>query len=257
METTCLYRKPNMPSDLQLPKPMAAVLMVCALVLTLLGWAPRAAAQDASDLQAQALVWARQAAAESLPGRTTALKLEVSVGSLDSRLKLAPCGNVETFLPVGSRLWGKTRVGVRCTDGVARWSVTLPATVKALGPAWVVKSQVASGAVLTREDVMEAHVDWAEETHAVLAEPDAWLGQVATRQLNTGQVLRQGMVKAAQVFQAGAQVKVIAQGPGFQVSGEAQALSAGVLGQLARVKMDNGRVASGTVLDARTVKIEL
>jgi flagella basal body P-ring formation protein FlgA len=30
-----------------------------------------------------------------------------------------------------------------------------------------------------------------------------------------------------------------------------------VIGQQARVRMDNGRVASGTVLDMRTVKIDL
>ncbi|NVO06329.1 MAG: flagella basal body P-ring formation protein FlgA, partial [Rhodoferax sp.] len=69
--------------------------------------------------------------------------------------------------------------------------------------------------------------------------------------------LRQGTVRATQVFQAGSQVRVVAEGVGFQVSADAQALSAGVVGQPARVRMDNGRVASGTVLDARTVKIEL
>jgi flagella basal body P-ring formation protein FlgA len=75
--------------------------------------------------------------------------------------------------------------------------------------------------------------------------------------LTTGQTLRQGMVKPAQVFQAGASVRVVAQGPGFQVSSDAQALSAGVVGQVARVRMDNGRVSSGIVLDMRTVKIDL
>jgi flagella basal body P-ring formation protein FlgA len=56
---------------------------------------------------------------------------------------------------------------------------------------------------------------------------------------------------------AGAQVRLVAQGPGFQVSSDAQALTAGVVGQMARVRLDNGRVTSGMVLDARTVKIEL
>ena len=71
------------------------------------------------------------------------------------------------------------------------------------------------------------------------------------------QVLRQGMVRPTQVFLAGSQVRVVAEGPGFQVSGDAQALSAGVVGQVARVRMENGRIASGMVLDARTVKIDL
>lgn len=91
----------------------------------------------------------------------------------------------------------------------------------------------------------------------MLADRTLWVGQTATRLLSTGQTLRQGMVKPAQVFQAGASVRVLAQGAGFQVSSQAQALSAGVVGQLARVRMENGRVASGVVLDMRTVKIEL
>jgi flagella basal body P-ring formation protein FlgA len=52
-------------------------------------------------------------------------------------------------------------------------------------------------------------------------------------------------------------VRVVAQGAGFQISSEAQALSAGVVGQTARVRMENGKVSTGTVLDMRTVKIDL
>jgi flagella basal body P-ring formation protein FlgA len=70
-------------------------------------------------------------------------------------------------------------------------------------------------------------------------------------------VLREGMVRPAQVFSAGAQVRVVAQGPGFEVTSLAQALSAGVVGQTARVRMDNGRIASGTVVDARTVLLAI
>lgn len=209
------------------------------------------------DYQGIALNWARKAATASLPSAGPALRLEVSVGALDSRLRLAPCGNIEPFLPAGSRLWGKSRVGLRCTDGMTRWNVSMPATVKAFGPAWVVRTPVAVGTSIALPDVVEAEVDWAEDAQPVLVDLGAWNGQVAVRPLATGQTLRQGMVRAPQVFQAGAQVRVLAQGSGFQVTGEAQALSAGVVGQAARVRMDSGRVTSGTVLDARTVKIEL
>jgi flagellar basal body P-ring formation protein FlgA len=209
------------------------------------------------DYQALALNWAKTAAQAAVPAGAQALKLDVSVGALDPRLKLAPCANVEPYVPVGARLWGKNRMAVRCVDGMVRWNVSIPVTVKATGPAWVVKSPVAPGVAITASDVIQAEVDWAEDPAPVLADTSAWEGQVATRTLATGQTLRQGMVKAAQVFQAGAQVRVVAQGPGFQVSGDAQALSAGVIGQLARVRMDNGRIASGVVLDVHTVKIEL
>ena len=209
------------------------------------------------DYRGMALSWARTAAPAAAPMTGTPLKIEVSVGPMDTRLHLAPCGNVEAYLPPGARLWGRSRVGLRCVDGMGRWNVSLPLTVKAMGTAWLIRGQVAAGAVLVQSDAVEAEVDWAEENSPVLPDPASWLGQVATRPLTTGQVLRQNMVKPLQVFQAGAQVRVVTEGEGFQASADALALSAGVVGQMARVRMDNGRIATGTVLDARTVKIEL
>ena len=226
----------------------AGMLLVSAL----------ARAQSAEpDYAAMALKWARSAVVATQGDPATRLRYEVSVGALDSRLKLAPCGNVEMYVPPGSRLWGHGRVGLRCVDGMAKWNVSVPVNVKAFGNAWVVRGQVMAGNPLTQADAVQVEVDWAEDTNPVLADSTAWLGQTATRSLSTGQVLRSGMVRPTQVFQAGTQVRVVAEGPGFQVSSDAQALSAGVVGQVARVRMDNGRVASGTVLDARTVKIEL
>jgi flagella basal body P-ring formation protein FlgA len=226
----------------------AGMLMVSAL----------ARAQSTEpDYAAMALKWARSAVVATQTDPATHLRYEVSVGALDSRLKLAPCGNVEMYVPPGSRLWGHGRVGLRCVDGMAKWNVSVPVNVKAFGNAWVVRGQVMAGNPLTQSDAVQVEVDWAEDTNPVLADATAWLGQTATRSLSTGQVLRSGMVRPTQVFQAGTQVRVVAEGPGFQVSSDAQALSAGVVGQTARVRMDNGRVASGTVLDARTVKIEL
>jgi flagella basal body P-ring formation protein FlgA len=237
--------------------PLIPVSRLAGLLVLMFAFAGSAQAQESFDYRSMALEWARNV----VPGATAAsgasLRMEVSVGSLDSRLKLAPCGNVEPYIPPGVRMWGKTRIGLRCVDGVSRWNVSLPVTVQAFGNAWVMKSQLAPGSVITQADVVQAEVDWAEESSPVLINPNSWVGQIASRPLVTGQTLRQGMVKAAQAFQAGAQVRVVAQGVGFQVTGDAQALSAGVVGQLARVRMENGRVASGTVLDARTVKIDI
>lgn len=201
--------------------------------------------------------WLQTATAAAQNSSPMSLRMEAKVGSLDRRLRLAACANVEPYLPPGARLWGRTRIGLRCVDGLSRWNVSLPVTVNAFGNAWVIKGTVQPGMVLTEDDVVEAEVNWAEEVSQVLRDRALWVGQTATRVLNTGQTLRQGMVKPAQVFQTGAQVRVVAAGPGFQVSGEGQALSAGVVGQIAKVRMENGRISSGVVLDVRTVKIDL
>lgn len=233
------------------------VAVLCLLGVTMVTSLARAQGVPAPDVQSVAQDWLRDATATAQPAGAAALRMEVKLGSLDSRLKLAPCGNVEPYLPPGARLWGRTRVGLRCVDGISRWNVSLPVTVNAYGNAWVVKGQVASGATLTEDDVVEAEVNWADESSPVLRDKALWVGQVATRALMTGQTLRQSMVRPAQVFQAGAQVRVLAQGVGFQVSADGQALSTGVVGQIARVRMENGRVSSGIVVDTKTVKIDL
>jgi flagella basal body P-ring formation protein FlgA len=229
--------------------------LAVAVSVLLLG--AQAHAQQEPDYAAMALKWARSNAAATLPQDAAHLRLEVSVGALDGRLRLAPCGNVEPYMAPGARLWGNSRVSLRCVDGITRWNVSVPVNVKAFGNAWVVRSPVSLGATVTQGDMVLAEVDWAADTNPVLADATLWVGQTAARSLTTGQVMRQGMVRPTQVFQAGTQVRVVATGVGFQVSSDAQALSVGVVGQVARVRMDNGRIASGTVLDARTVKIEL
>jgi flagella basal body P-ring formation protein FlgA len=194
---------------------------------------------------------------QAAPVNGMALRMEVAVGALDPRLQLAPCAKVEPYMPPGTRLWGKSRLGLRCLSGTTRWNVFLPVTVKALGRAWVAKSNVAAGTVLTAADAMEAEVDWAADASPVVANMENWVGQVAARSWVAGQTVRQAMVKPAQVFQAGTQIRVLAQGVGFQVLSDGQAVTAGVVGQPAKVRLDSGRVMSGVVQDARTIIIEM
>jgi len=216
----------------------------------------QAVADPAAELGALTQRWLDDALTRNqAPGAT--LRMEVSVGTLDSRLRLAPCSRVEPYLPAGSRLWGRTRLGLRCVEGSSAWNVFLPVTIKAWGPAWVLTGNVAPGAVLTANDAAQAEVDWAADAAPVLANPEAWLGQTATRQLMAGQALRQSMVKAPSLFKAGAQVRVSAQGPGYAVTSAGQALSAGSVGQTVRVRMDNGRIVSGIVSEDGTVTITL
>jgi len=228
---------------------------VTALVLS---FSAVAQGQDQAALIAQeSQSWIEQAVAQARPSGSAPLRMVVQVGALDSRLALAPCNRIEPYLPVGTRLWGKTRIGLRCMDGASRWNVFLPVQVQAFGQTWVVRSDVPAGTTLGLDDAVLAEADWAQENQSVLADPQMWVGQTATRSLRTGMVLRYGMVKPAQVFQAGAMVRILAQGTGFSVTSGGQALSAGVVGEMARVRVDNGRVVSGLVLDMRTVQVNL
>lgn len=188
-------------------------------------------------------------------GPPSPLRMEVNVGALDERLRLAPCERVEPYLPVGSKLWGRTRLGLRCLAGPTRWNVFLPLTIKAHGPAWVLRGSVAAGAVLSVADAIQAEVDWAAEPSPIVAEPAQWIGQIALYQLQPGQALRQSMLRSPYLFQAGAQVRIAAKGPGYAVVTAGQAMAAGAVGQTVRVKMANGKLVSGLVTENGTVEV--
>ncbi len=237
--------------------PLALLCLVCVWLFAL---AAPAAAQDlVANADTMALTQRWLDAAVRQPGNSDAhaLRLEVSVGHLDLRLRLAPCAEIEPYLPVNTSLWGRTRVGLRCLKGASRWNVFLPVTVKAFGPAWVLRGAVAPGSTIREEDAMEVEVDWASEPSPIVRNAAQWVGKVAAYSLAAGQPLRQAMIRPAQAFAAGASIRVLAQGQGFSVSSDGQALSAGVVGQLARVRTEGGKVVSGTVLDTHTVEIAL
>jgi flagella basal body P-ring formation protein FlgA len=232
-------------------------LVCAAAVLCAVDARAQAEADMLASMATSSQRWLESAVAQVPPVNGQALRMEVSVGALDPRLQLAPCAKVEPYMPPGTRLWGKSRLGLRCVSGSTRWNVSMPVTVKALGRAWVAKSNVPAGTVLTAADAIEAEVDWADDASPVVANRDNWIGQVASRSWVAGQTVRQAMVKPAQVFQAGTQIRVLAQGVGFQVLSDGQAVTAGVVGQPAKVRLDSGRVMSGVVQDARTIVIEM
>lgn len=185
------------------------------------------------------------------------LRPEVIVGQLDSRLRLTACQRIEPYLPPGTRLWGRSRIGLRCLEGPVRWNVFLPVTVKAWGPAWVLKRPVPAGTALVQDDAELAEIDWAEHPASVLADPGLWQGQQAAFALSAGQTLRQNMVRPIPAFAPGTQVRVSTRAGALEVVVTGQALGVGVTGQLVRVRLAGGKVISGTVRDSQTVEVQL
>ena len=231
------------------------------------GLLPSALAQEAglgSGLEAQVRQLALDSlqapavdAAASLPAAASTPRIEISIGQLDPRLRLAPCERVEPYLPEGVRLWGKARIGLRCLQGASKWNVYLPITVKAFGPALVAVGAVAAGNVLAAGDLALAEVDLAEDASPAMANNGLAVGRVLARPLKAGQSLRQSHLKLRQWFAAGDTVNVVAQGAGFSVAGDAQALTNGIEGQPARVRTEGGRVLTGLPVGERRMEMSL
>ena len=184
-------------------------------------------------------------------------RIEVSVGELDSRLRLAPCERTEPHLPDGTRLWGKSRIGVRCVQGPVKWNVYLPVTVKVFGTGLVARHALAAGAVLAAADLVPAEVDLAEDASPAVADPDRAAERTLARPLKPGQSLRLAHLRPRQWFASGATVTVVAQGEGFSVSGQALALGPGTEGVPVRLRIDGGRVLTGVATGDHRVELTL
>jgi flagellar basal body P-ring formation protein FlgA len=213
---------------------------------------PAFAAESALDQQV------RELALQSVrPGAAGVSRVEVTVGKLDPRLKLAPCDKVEPYLPNGVRLWGKTRIGLRCTRGPAAWNVFLPITVKAWGTALVARAVLPAGSVLAAADLAQAETDLAEDPSMALTESTTAVGRTLMYALLPGQSLRQAHLKARQWFAAGETVQVLARGPGFSAASTGEALTAGIEGQSARVRTEGGRVLVGLPVGTNRMELAL
>jgi flagella basal body P-ring formation protein FlgA len=234
--------------------------VVCVLVLALVASAGLARAQSvelgawsggsalpeqlSEHLRLMALQ-SQRAPAEASAGQANGmprLRFEVEVGSMDARLKLAPCRRVQAYVPPTSTLWGRSHVGLRCAEGVSPWNIFVPITVKAFGPALVAAAPLPLGRQIQAGDFILAEMDWAQSPAAIVAEPTQALGRVLNRAMAPGESLRVTHLKARQWFAAGDLIKVTAVGEGFAISSTAEALTPGIEGQPAKIRTESGRI---------------
>jgi len=241
------------------PAPLRAAAVLLAATLCAAG----ARAQDepgyAPDpaLLQQVETLARNGATAASGSQTQGVRVEVKVGKLDPRLRLAPCLHIEAYLPPGLPVWGQTRMGLRCTQGSKLWNVSIPITVSVYAQATVLREPLAAGTVLAAGQLMQAEVDIAAAPGAAVADPMSAIGRTLGHTLAGGATLRQTDLKARQYFAAGETVRVTALGPGWQVVTEGQAISAGIEGQPARVRTEGGRILTARPSGDRQVEVSL
>lgn len=219
-----------------------------------LAWGQSAADGDLAAVGAQVQQMARDSAGRA--GLADA-RIEVEVGSLDPRLKLAPCQRIEPYLPAGLPVWGRTRIGLKCTQGAKPWNVTLPITVHVYARALVAQAALPAGTVLAPEHFGEAEVDLAAAPGLPISQPGALVGRSLQRPVAAGSALRPSDLKARQWFAAGETVRVVAVGPGWSVATEAEALSPGLEGQPVRLRTESGRLLQGRPVGDRRVEVSL
>jgi flagellar basal body P-ring formation protein FlgA len=183
------------------------------------------------------------------------VKIDIKIGELDPRLALAPCQKIEPFIPQGTKLWGKTVIGIKCLDG-AKWSVSLPIQVSIFGQALVATKNLSVGTLANAEDYRQEYTELTKETGSPVSDISTLAGNQLNRGVIAGQVLRLEHLKPAPTIKSGDTVKVRVTGHGFSATYDAVALNAAADGQILRARGENGKILSG-VLRERGIDIPL
>jgi flagella basal body P-ring formation protein FlgA len=182
-------------------------------------------------------------------------RVEVLPGQLDPRLRLAPCQQIDAYLPPGSTPWGRTRIGLRCASGPVAWNVYLPVTVKVWRKAIVSTAALPAGTELSAADLQLAEVDVAGAASPVHTETSRLLGRRLINAIGPGLPLRSDNLRARQWFAAGDKVTLVYKGEGFEASTDGQAINSGMDGQPVRVRVDSGQVITGMPTGEHRVEV--
>jgi flagella basal body P-ring formation protein FlgA len=159
-------------------------------------------------------------------------------------------------MPAGSRLWGRTSVGVRCA-GEHPWTAYLQARIAIEATYYLAARQIEPNTVLSAADLLPREGDLSNLPRAVITDPSQAVGALALSRIGAGVPLRQDLLRSASSVTIGQTVRVVALGQGFQISAEGNVMNNAAPGEQVRVKMASGQVISGVVKDGSTVEIQM
>lgn len=186
---------------------------------------------------------------QGLPG-----KVEITVGPLDPRSRLGHCSSYEPFIPAGSRLWGKTNIGVKCVNP-SIWTVYIPVGVSVFGHYLKSARPLSAGQAIAGNDIEVVQGDLTALPDTILTDPAQAIGKRPRIGLAAGQPLRADQIVVPPAIRQGQTVKLITRGPGFTVSTEGKALTNAGEGQTVHVRGASGQTISGIARPGGVVEI--
>ncbi len=186
---------------------------------------------------------------KNLAGKTT-----ITMGQFDAS-RLPPCSALEAFTPQGSKIVGRTHIGVRCLSPNS-WSVLVPAQIAVSGNYVTTSRALIAGQVITESDLVTLSGDISHMATGVVSDPASVVGKTLRNSLGAGQTIRQDQLVAPIVIRPGQTVRVISKGAGFAVSAEGKAINNAAIGQSTQIRMNSGQTITGTARADGSVEIE-
>lgn len=183
-----------------------------------------------------------------LPGNVA-----VVMGKIDVSQRPA-CTALEAYFPPGSRLRGRTHIGVRCLSPVP-WSVLVPIEITVTGNYVTTARPLIAGQTLQDGDLSVASGNLGRLPSGVVTDPRMAVGKTLRNSLGIGEPLRNDHLLAPLLIRQGQSVRIISRGIGFAVSSEGKAINNAAEGQIAQVRIASGQTINGIVKADGSVEI--
>ena len=167
-----------------------------------------------------------------------ALESTVTVGQLDSRLRLAHCPakDLSASLPAGMSLQARSTVGVTCS-GASHWTIYVPVAVESKIKVLVLTRAANRDDRLTAADVTVEARKTAGPGNAYLTQSAELAGRAVRRPLAAGTALSVDMFTADLVVRRGQTVTLVSSGGAVEVRASGRAMADGAAG--ARIEVQN------------------
>ncbi|MGM0594022.1 MAG: flagellar basal body P-ring formation chaperone FlgA [Pseudomonadota bacterium] len=193
----------------------------------------------------------REAARQFLEqeGERLSGEVEVAVGRIDSRLRLARCDQpLSTEWPKGGRQSGTVSIRVACR-GEVNWSIYVQGTIAVYDQVVVASRPLSRGSMLRPGDVELRREDMTRLNRGYFSSVDEVVGMEARRSLRAGMVLSPSQIEPPIVIRRGEKVSIRAQTGVVEVEMEGKALADGARGELIPVE----NLSSGQKIEAEVV----
>ncbi len=215
-----------------------------------------AAAAENQDYQSHADI--RQAVEDFVYNELSGEDVEVTVRSLDSRLRLKQCDEpLEVFWSPGSRQRGATSVGIAC-EGEKPWKLYVRVNIRLMREVAVAARPLVRGDVLSRDDVVMERKDVSRINGGYFDDATALVGYELRQSVPAGRMLYSRMLQRPKLIRRGDKVTVLAVVGGLEVRVMGQALADGGKGQMIRVRnLSSKRVVQGEVVSKGLVRIAM
>lgn len=181
-------------------------------------------------------------------------QVQIEVGKIDPRLKLASCDQLENFLPPGTKEWGKITVGVRCLNPKP-WTLYVAATIRVFGDYVRTTRPLSAGQQLSESDLHLAKGEISNFSPGLVTRLDNAVGKTLSNSQAAGVSVHQQMFKLIPLIQSGQAVKIFTRGAGFVASNDGIAMSNAAEGQVAKARTHSGQIISGYVTAAGSIEI--